>query len=520
MDKYHRQKEIAKGDSGLKISFLFGAGAEIGYNMPSGGKFALEIFRQDTTKAKESFKAARDQIDPTTNYAATWLPSDYKTRSIGTFGKSVFENIIKDTIEHNRDRIIANLNDFDNVASGIVEHMTENGLDVDESIRQLTGRNPDNISMLQSISYTDEFGDGNKLFGSNYFSALLLIYKEKLSASNRVSLGKIIRSILQLQIGALGERLSRKINENLFKQKDDAIDLFDDLGEIMQLDYRVSGVSGLEYLLETSRPEFNSYEDIIIYFAQELLEAIFASVLDYKTLIDTNWHYLYCPKAEWAKFCKISIFLYTVKEYIEVQCKQVDLSQGGYYDDLKEAINKQRIDANSIATTNYTGLISSVLGPSIYYLNGSTGKMYDPYINRIFGQSETPAENHFLVPLMFTQSGTKPMTSIGMSIDYVNVYNRCRESEAICSVGFGFNPDDEHINGIVRTLIDEGKHLIVVEPQNDAISYTTRAKQIAEKLKVSAPSRIKVIYVNRKNRCDSNGNSWIDLLVKVCSGKA
>ena len=37
----------------MKIGFLFGAGAEIGYGLPTGGKFALEIFRQDTALIKE-----------------------------------------------------------------------------------------------------------------------------------------------------------------------------------------------------------------------------------------------------------------------------------------------------------------------------------------------------------------------------------------------------------------------------------------------------------------------------------
>mgnify|MGYP006945808524 CR=1 FL=1 len=30
-----------------KLGFLFGAGAEICYGLPTGGKFALDIFRQD-----------------------------------------------------------------------------------------------------------------------------------------------------------------------------------------------------------------------------------------------------------------------------------------------------------------------------------------------------------------------------------------------------------------------------------------------------------------------------------------
>ena len=32
-----------------RLGFLFGAGAEICYDLPTGGKFALDIFRQDVS---------------------------------------------------------------------------------------------------------------------------------------------------------------------------------------------------------------------------------------------------------------------------------------------------------------------------------------------------------------------------------------------------------------------------------------------------------------------------------------
>ena len=52
-----------------KYGFLFGAGAELAYNLPSGGKFALDIFRYDTASSKDEFKKMRDGIDSTTTYA-------------------------------------------------------------------------------------------------------------------------------------------------------------------------------------------------------------------------------------------------------------------------------------------------------------------------------------------------------------------------------------------------------------------------------------------------------------------
>ena len=40
----------------MKYGFLFGAGAEVGYGLPSGGKFALDIFRHDITESKKSIQ--------------------------------------------------------------------------------------------------------------------------------------------------------------------------------------------------------------------------------------------------------------------------------------------------------------------------------------------------------------------------------------------------------------------------------------------------------------------------------
>ena len=52
-----------------KVGFLFGAGAEICYGLPTGGKFALDIFRQDVSISKKEFIEMRDSIDGTTAYA-------------------------------------------------------------------------------------------------------------------------------------------------------------------------------------------------------------------------------------------------------------------------------------------------------------------------------------------------------------------------------------------------------------------------------------------------------------------
>ena len=133
---------------------------------------------------------------------------------------------------------------------------------------------------------------------------------------------------------------------------------------------------------------------------------------------------------------------------------------------------------------------------------------YDPYVNKIGTRDElNRKEPHITVPLMFTQSGTKPMTSIGMSVQYVDMYQRFKESDYICCIGFGFNPDDEHINGVIRTLVDEGKKLIVIRPDKGKTAYDVQV-EISDALKVSESDNIQVILVDRDRKKD--GECWAE----------
>lgn len=158
-----------------KLGFLFGAGAEIDYGLPTGGKFALDIFRQDVSISKKEFLQMRDLIDDSTVYAGEWLPEDYKTRSVSSYGKSVIENIIKDTLEHKRERVIRRLNDFDTYA-GKVKKDIEN---IDDILTTVLGRPASDCQLNSRISFNRALNEGNGIFRSHYFSAFLLIYKEK-----------------------------------------------------------------------------------------------------------------------------------------------------------------------------------------------------------------------------------------------------------------------------------------------------------------------------------------------------
>lgn len=223
------------------------------------------------------------------------------------------------------------------------------------------------------------------------------------------------------------------------------------------------------------------------------------------------------PKNEWAKFCKISIFLYVVQQYINNY--QPKMGNVGYYDDLKK-LSEYGL---TLATTNYTSkLISEKAVTSkavtskdeIYFLNGSTDIYYDPYLNQIIPEEEKENNNHIIVPLMFTQSGTKPMTSIEMSEKYVDYFNKLKESECICSIGFGFNSDDEHINNIFRNLIEKHDKKLIIININNGQGIDKLREEYSDSLKISKPDMIDFILVDKNDRT-SEGQLWTEKLKEL-----
>lgn len=494
-----------------KIGFLFGAGAEISYGMPSGGKFALDIFRQNPTKSKEELQKMRDKIDKGTAYATNWLPKNFEENSIHVFGDRVFDNLIRDTVGNNRKKIIERINEFDKVAKAsvsVIEQKFELE-SLDKKIEMDLNKKRKNININHKLGYSEYFESGDGLFENNYFAVLIEYYQSNvLSGSENKELGEMIRAIFQLQLGAMSEDLSRQIEDNIFKKNELKLDIFEDLGGSLSVNYETAGIDGLK-LLATDRTEKLKGHPIID-FAFEIIERIYAEVLDYKSLIDLNWHYLYNPQTEWAKFCRISTFLYTVQKYIEDQSKLLNSTVIGYYDDLRES----DMNISVVATTNYNSFIEKKTDEEVIFLNGGIEEYYDPYVNSVGSKEDlNKNEKHFIVPLLFTQSGTKPMTSIDMLIKYVDFYEKLKNSDAICSVGFGFNFDDEHINGIIRMLIDrDDKKLFIVDILEEE-EESVKRENLEKKLKVSNSENINFITVNKVSRKVKDKNKiWTEVL--------
>lgn len=237
--------------------------------------------------------------------------------------------------------------------------------------------------------------------------------------------------------------------------------------------------------------------------AQELFFTVASQFLSYKGLIDGLWRYLYDPKANWAKFSQLSCFIFAVHGYILEQANKCTGAHG-YYEQVQQAVNEGLFSLGTCATTNYTTLIQKRLFSrekqkqlqseayylehpnerKLAYLNGSTSFIYDPYLNDMYEASQDEEDwtqpkqlekfKHFVVPLMFTQSGTKAMTVVEMNDMYASLFHSWQESDAVVLVGFNCSKDDSHINSMLRKFLklsNGQKPIIIVTRAPNAADF-------------------------------------------------
>ena len=492
----------------MKIGLLFGAGAEISYGFPTGGKFSLDIFRQELGPNIDEFKKIRSNVD-TKLYDEEWWPDGFKKNKVTTYGTNVITTLIKNTLEENREKIIENINNFDDCAKRVKEAEKCFG-DIDNIFFRLLKKDVDSCDVSANISLKLTSEKINDVFNSHYYSALILLYNSyKENDEYKKQLKEIISSITELQVGAFSSVFVNDVNQRPVTIKNMDTDIFDEVGDVIKVDFQSVGAKGLEYLFEKDKTENdNAMKEIekIVFFAKKILEDIFSSVLDYKSLIDSNWRYIYSPKSDWGKFTKISIFLITVKNYIKNILDNCNV-EDGYYNDLKDA----KFELGDVATTNYSNLIEKKLDQKVVFLNGSINEWYDPYLNIIERTSDLNGK--FKLPLIFTQSGTKPMTTVSKSCEYVDLYRNWQEMDGIIIIGFGFNKDDEHINAMLRTLVDDDNKNIYV------VHKDIERDEVAKRLRITKNmSNINICKIDNYMTRKIGDLSWVEYIYEINKG--
>ena len=507
----------------MKLGFFFGAGAEIGYGLPSGGKFAIDLFRQDVSSHKKNLREQLASIDPRTNYSTSWLPERYATQRIHAFGKNEFTALIESSIEYRKNEIIRRLNNFDEEFDNALEQLN---IEKNSLINKFNGEMETDFGehlYSTAVRMNPLLANEVRLFGSESYSAILSGIS---NSENSADLQRYAGAFLQLLVGAHGQDLVQRLNQELFVSAPDDIPIFDDVTGMFKLEFSRAGLTALELLLEKRRTydiETGTACDLLSAISQQVLENIFTTVLDYQSLIDSHFRYLFSPKTEWAKFSKMVIFLRATREYIKNQLEEVgDLPNSGYYHDL-EKCGELGIEISAIGTSNYNNLVEKISAdlnfsiPTVQHLNGGVTDYYNPYKNSVISEpdpNQVP-EDQIYVPFVLTQSGLKPLTSVDMSRRYVGLFDQYSECDSIVVVGYGFNIDDSHINGLFRKLIEEmGKQLHWICLESDGPAENQK-RSLVKRLRIAPDYRelINVVPVDHRSR-STGGENWLDIVVR------
>jgi hypothetical protein len=513
----------------MKYGLFFGAGAEVGYGLPLGGKFAIDLFRQDNNDEKDAFRQVLDGLNDRSVYATKWLPENYKRKRIHAFGKTEFRSLIESSIEYRRTIIVERLNELDALAAKALSNCGVEPDILSQKFKDFTEKDYGAETYSQAIKVNPTLTDSVRLFESEFYSAVLDVIRLE---GDTAHIEKYATSILQLLIGAYGQELVQKVNQEIFTEAPDDLSIFDDISGLFRLEFDKIGNTALDLLLKSGAQceitEDSTLHELLLAVLREILEVLFTEVLDYQSLIDSHWRYLYSPSQDWAKFTKMVIFLHTTRNYMLQQLQaNIDPDAEGYYHDMLELLEADGV-IEGIGTANYNNLVEKIAGDkvckdSIYHLNGSVNDFYNPYKNTVVHREDgTAPTDQIHVPFMLTQSGVKPLTSISMSRRYVDLFDKLKETDAIIAIGYNFNIDDNHINGLFRQLIeDEGRTLFWVLPKGRQSELDLK-KMLEEKMRLptSVRERIHIVRVDRETRQTDADLLWVDAVKQALGDNA
>ena len=564
-----------------KLAILFGAGAEQSFGLPNGGEFAISLFTQKYDSLRSELRQALDTItnkQPRNSNYIEWL--NYTSPSINrisTFGKYDFEQVIMSSAEQKKNDIKEFLINIDKNACSLCKKLigdkslTKNTIYEDLKKALHLGNSDENPIVEFNESFSGK-NDYDALLTSETISLIISTLSQahskqiEINSSHHETLKECFRVLLFMIVITCGDELLKKLNRGIFTSKNetthDYLALFE---EMFTMKYdRAAGI--IYDFIQKQRPAFKDCPDTVERFINLIHKLTFnlcSNAIDYQMLVDNYFRYIMSPKTDWAKFTKMFLFLRAAYDAItskENTLSDEALQKNSYYTDIIDELKKDNahVEIKALASTNYHdyyGRLVKLINESkikdgtldeaslearfgkVMRLNGGVGEFYNPYKNSLVKREpvNTAAEqalndnlflyqNQLVTPFFFTQSGIKPMTAIDISCLYTEMYSKFKEADIIVVIGFNFNSDDNHINTIIRDLVENhNKTLVLITVYVDTeVDLNNKKKEVCKKLRIDpteAQDRVKVLNVDSKSRVPTsmhgNSASWLDYLANL-----
>lgn len=475
------------------LGFFFGAGAEVDYGFPNGSEFAVNIINP----CKEVLSAARKDYEDFgfKDYYGNFL----RTSSVDF--RKICESMVENRESEIKKMFLQSDEDFRN------QHKNENTETIfDDFVKSFTEEIdfPDFSLLSKAIEIEENITD------------------DKSAAKKALNL--LLGFNISLIFFLYGKKIASKINEKFLKEQ--CYKFLTDSRGFFLLDKKIalSFSNELFALINDNKTNLDvpDDEERIVLELKKLTKEILDRCFDYQRLFE-NFDSVFCPEKNRNQFRKIVSLLLTMRQIIIQKQKDID-GEKSYYDDI---LSDNNIKIGSICTTNYSTFYDEKFKSrcgNVFHLNGSIDSFFDiknMCISNDVVNQDLKSGN--IIPFLYPQVALKPV----MYFDVVKLYSDAYKSLSGCSkiavLGFGFNQDDNLLNGMFRWLLKENPGLEIVyysyvpdeilksENYSKEKSKKSEKDEIVKRLKIADfKERFQVREINKKHL--SGGRNWLETL--------
>lgn len=470
-----------------KIGFFFGAGTETAYDFPEGAEFAVNIINP----RNEILEVAKD---------------DYKNlcfvKKYGAFSK-------------------ISSNDFQKICESMIENRKD-------EIKKLFLKSDEDFEKTHKDEKSEPLFDGfvGEFTEEKLPKFSLLLKSIKLSKSEseheknktESQLSTLIKFNLSLVFFLYGKKITDKLNQKFINER--YKNFFSDGNDFFVLDKSKAPLVSREifdFLDEGNQKDKNknqSDEEKILAELKTFTKDVVENCIDYQKLFE-NFDAAFYPEKNKTQFRKIVSLLFVMRQTIifyQEKFKNSTEKPKSYYDEI---LSDGGIEIHSICTTNYSTFydekFAAKCGKNVFHLNGKIDSFFDIKAKSVLETENPVNENGNLVPFLYPQVAMKPVMYFDVVKMYADAYKSLSECSRIAVLGFGFNKDDNLLNGMFKTLLSENKNLEIFYFDYEKSASANESK-FFEDLGISSECRTRFrIFKLEKDRT-VGGKNWLEVL--------
>lgn len=494
-----------------KIGFFFGAGTEVKYGFQNGAEFAISIMNPSgdvMNKAKEDYKNLGYK-----KYGAF-------TKLSSADVQKVCESMIENRKDEIKNLFLESDKDFDEnhknedvkkIFDDFVEKFAEEKLPEFKLLSKAIDVNTKVKNELQKLKNESK---------SN---------KEKSSFCNKLSI--LIKFNISLLFFLYGNSILEKLNQKFFAKKFN--DFFNDNdGAFMLNKNNAPALSAklFEVISEnretknqknkTQETKKQSDDEKIFSKLKDFTNKLIEKCIDYQKLFE-NFDALFYPEKNKTQFRKIVSLLLVMRQTILQKQNEIENQSGekSYYDEI---IADSEITLGSVCTTNYSTFYDKKFAKKldqdqgeakVFHLNGKIDSFFDLDSKSVCELSDLELKNESsknLVPFLYPQVAMKPIMYFDVVKLYADAYKSLAECSKVAVLGFGFNKDDNLLNGMFKCLLKENHNLEIFYFDYKKQTTKDEDKFFGDLGLAEYKDRFKILRLEEKHLVD--GKNWLEVL--------